>query len=85
MSGIFDDLPSSRSPQVVWSGTVAKDVSDFATKLQVIIPGLDGEIIWQHCRWQARNNTDFPNEGDDCLVIFDDNNELWVVAWWPFS
>jgi hypothetical protein len=84
MSDIYDDLPRPHPPQVVWSGTVANNVSDFATKLQVIIPGLNRDTVWKNCRWQARNTIDFPQEGDDCLVVFDDNNELWVVVWWPY-
>lgn len=84
MSHLFDDLPDRQPPQRTWSGIVAATVTDFATLLSVKIPTLDPNVVWKGCRWQARNNIDFPQKDDPCLVIFDDEMQLWVVAWWPF-
>lgn len=26
----------------------------------------------------------FPSRGDECLCVFDNYKELWVVMWWPY-
>lgn len=85
MSEIFDNLPDRAPLQRIWQGRIANTVSDFATRLSVTIPDWDPTLRWEGCRWQARNNIDFPHRGDLCLAILDNNNELWVVSWWPFQ
>lgn len=84
MSHLYDELPDQKPPQTLWSGKIANNISDFADLLSVVIPGIDENVRWENCKWQARNDTDIPHRGDSCLVAFDDNNQLWVVAWWPF-
>jgi hypothetical protein len=84
MSEIFDEIQSRPPPQRVWSARIAKAPTDFADRVEVVIPGLDSGIRWEDCRWQARNTVDLPQRGDICLINIDDNNEVWVVAWWPF-
>lgn len=87
MSNIYDDLPDRKAPQRIWSALIASNPVDQSDLVSVTIPGLNDEgqqLRWESCRWQARNDTDVPARGDKCLVIIDDNNEVWVVAWWPF-
>jgi hypothetical protein len=81
---IWDSLPDARPIAQIWSARIAKTLTDFADRAEVVIPGLDDNIRWKDCRWQARNTIDFPQRGDECLVAIDENNEVWVVVWWPF-
>lgn len=84
MTDLFDGLPSGSPPQLVWSAIVATNASDFADLIDITIPGIDPNLRWTSCRWQARNDIDMPVRGNACLAIFDDNGQIWVVAWWPF-
>jgi hypothetical protein len=70
--------------QVAWEGIIANQPTDLSKLVTVTIPGIDDSIRWTKLRWQSRNSTDVPQRGDKCLVIFDDNDRPWVVAWWPF-
>lgn len=83
-SHLYEETADTQPTQVVWAGVIAKTLIDFADRADVIIPGLDASVVWKDCRWQSRNDIDFPQDGDSCLVLFDNNNELWVVCWWPF-
>lgn len=85
MSNLFDDLPEGAPTLTIWAGKIASTPVDFASRIAVTIPGIDANLRWRDCRWQARNDVDLPQRGYDCLVAIDDNNEVWVVAWWPFA
>lgn len=84
MSELFDDIPDRTPPQRIWSAKIARNPVDFGDRVDVVIPGLDSTLRWQGCRWMTRNDIDMPTRGNDCLVVFDDNGEIWVVVWWPF-
>jgi hypothetical protein len=85
VSFLRHDLPTLDTlGQQVWQGKIATAPTDFAQRVQVIIPDFDAELRWGPCRWQARDEVSFPVVGDSCLVIFDNDREPWVVAWWPF-
>lgn len=82
---IVDDLEDQHaSPLTVWSATIAKTLTDFAQKAEIVIPSLSINLRWENCLWQARNDVDFPQRGDNCLAIFDENNQIWIPVWWPF-
>lgn len=83
-SEMYDNLPDERPPQTVWAGIIATNPPDFGTKVSVVIPGIDNSLRWENCKWQSRDDVNLPHRGDPCLVAFDDNNEVWVVVWWPF-
>lgn len=84
MGDVFDDLPGRPPLQRIWQGQIATNPVDFSERVSVIIPGLVPSTRWEGCRWQSRNSVDMPQRGDDCLIMIDNNNELWVVVWWPF-
>lgn len=84
MSEVFDALPHRAPLQRIWAGKIATNATDFEDRVSVVIPGTDATLRWEDCRWQARNTVDLPQRGDDCLVAIDDNNEVWVIVWWPF-
>lgn len=52
-----------------------------------------GAPEFQGCRWEPRVTLDaitgdaqiaLPAVGDQCLVMFDDYGDLWIVSWWPY-
>ena len=68
-----------------WFGVVSKDAVDFTDMLMVTIPAFDENLEWGPMRWQSRDATSLPSVGDHCLVVFDDERNGWVVAWWPYG
>lgn len=86
MSEISDELHDGLAQPIqrIWSGIVANNPTDLSTLVEVTIPAMDSSQRWTKCFWQSRNATDVPHRGDPCLIIFDDNMQPWVVAWWPY-
>ena len=81
---IYDSLPDRPPTQRLWQGVIATTPTSFSQRVDVIIPAFDDTLRWQNCRWQARNSSDLPAKGNSCLAAIDDNDEVWVIAWWPF-
>ena len=67
----------------IWSGWIAEDAVDTQDRVSVVIPGLDQTIRWEDCRWPTRSDSPAPRRGDECVVVFDNNDEMWVTMWWP--
>lgn len=68
-----------------WRGTFANDPADVSARADIIIPDMDPTLRFTDCRWQSRDEVSLPRRGDPCLVIFDNDREPWVVAWWPYE
>jgi len=85
VSSVFDDLPGREPMARTWAGKVAIAPTSPSGRIWVVLPDLDPHIRVGPCRWQTRNDTDLPARGDDCLVIFDNDREPWVVTWWPYD
>lgn len=49
----------------------------------ISIPAIDPVLLLGPCRWQSRDNRSFPQVGDECLAVQDENDEWWILAWWP--
>jgi hypothetical protein len=80
------DTELRHAPERVWAAVIASGAVDFSDWVDVVIPNLDGnggDLRWQDVRWQPRDGNLLPKRGDECVVILDDNNELWVPVWWP--
>lgn len=73
------------TPAGAFAGTVSKGATDMGERIMVVVPAINPTLAIGPCRWQARDDTSHPARGDSCLVVFDDNDEAWVAAWWPFS
>lgn len=66
-------------------GTIASAPIDSTTKVYVTIESFDGgENRHGPCRWMPRLISG-PAVGDEALVVFDEQGDPWVVAWWPSS
>ena len=85
MPDFRDVAPDVASQHLTWTGTISRDVEDITTRAYVVLPDWDLHLEWGPCKWQSRDEFTLPNKGDSCLVILDNNEEPWIVAWWPFS
>lgn len=86
MMSLFEDTaPAPAAPRQAWFGTIAKNAANPDDRLEVIVPDLVGTAVRiTDARWMPRGALDLPVRGDECLVIFDNRQQPWVVAWWPF-
>lgn len=85
MTDVRDLLPETEQHLAAWFGTVSVAPADLTDFVTVILPEYDSDLQWGPCRWQSRDATSLPAIGDECLVMFDNRKNPWVVAWWPFS
>lgn len=81
---LYDTLPKRLEGRQIWFARVATNPNDQNILVEVVIPDFDPHLRWGPCRWQARSDTALPARGDECLVVFDNRREPWIVAWWPF-
>lgn len=79
-----DLMPEKEEGRIIWTGVVAATAVDFTTLVPVTLPDYDPTLQWGPCRWQSRDAVSLPRKGDDCLVVFDNKNDPWIIAWWPF-
>ena len=72
-------------------GFVASAPAGLGAPFTVVLPEFDDRAdttahaemhLYEIRRWQSRATT-IPAVGDEVLVAVDDQNEPWVVAWWP--
>lgn len=80
-----DILGPPAEGRVVWYARISADATDLSDLVPVIIPEFDEQLEWGPCRWQSRDDTSLPNQGDEALVAFDNRRNPWIVVWWPFT
>jgi hypothetical protein len=80
MTILSNEVDRPADLQRVWAGVIAADAVDTLDRVPVILPGIDDTIRWEDCRWQLRSPGTLPKRGDECVVVIDDNNELWITA-----
>lgn len=66
-------------PGSVWSGFIASPPS--GQTVEVVLPGYDETLRIGPCPYVARADGGDPVRGDAVLVVFDDDNDPWVIAW----
>lgn len=79
-----DDLVTATSDA---GGPFACTIAGNAVNGQLvsITGGAFGQVRVPGARWMPRAGAagqELPQRGDDALVVFDDNGDPWVVAWW---
>lgn len=89
MSGYIDDSlreerfrDASRDYDSIISGRFNSAPASEAEEVMVIIPEFEEHLEWGPCKWMPRGAT-LPEVGDIALICFDQNQQPWVVAWWP--
>lgn len=81
---IYDALPRlSGDVQQVWSGIIVSAPADTSETIDVIIPDISTDIRHEDCQWMSGEDWILPKVGDNCLVVFDNDNRPWVVSWAP--
>lgn len=63
-----------------------------AEAVMVSIPGRDPQRrnwLYGPCPWSPRIVSDsefgWPSKGDVALVVFTEEDEPWIVEWWPYD
>jgi hypothetical protein len=64
------------------SAVVSKAPASLTAPLKVTVPGFDRHRETEIRRWMPRGET-FPAAGDEALIAIADDQEPWMVAWWP--
>jgi hypothetical protein len=67
----------------VYHGKVSRAPTLLSDLIGVTVPDIHPDLLFNNVNWQSRDNVTLPAVGDDCVVIFDNNRQPWVVTWWP--
>lgn len=73
------------SPIEIWFGIFSKNVSDLSEMCYVILPDFSEDHELGPCFWQSRDADSLPARGDRCAVVTDNQDNVWVIAWWPYA
>lgn len=73
------ETPTPDGPQHGFVVTVPATVADPFT---VRLPSFGADFVFEIVYWVPRGAA-LPGVGDRVLVVFDDEGEPWVTAWWP--
>jgi hypothetical protein len=86
MSAIEDDrAPQPGSHVGTWRAIVATNATDLDTEVMVIVPAFHPQLQWGPCKWMPRGDSiSFPTRGDQALIVYDEEQTPWIIAWWPF-
>lgn len=72
-----------KGTQGIWRGYICGNINTIDDPVYVIVPEFSSVLKWGPCRWQSRDATSLPEHGDACLVVRDNLDDHWVLAWWP--
>lgn len=65
-----------------YAGIILDNPEDVNNAVRVRIPSFSTLHAFGPCPWMPRDG-EFPSKDDPCLVILDDQENPWIVAWWP--
>jgi hypothetical protein len=82
---IYDDLPSHGKLDGAWAGKFANNPASFDANAFVIIPRISTTNRIGPMRFTRCQGTSLPVRGDSCLVLYDERENPYIVAWWPTS
>lgn len=80
------DLTNARTEQEIphpgQVGVVITAPATIADSFTVTVADFSGDHFYEITRWMPRGEV-LPAEGDETLIVKDENGEPWCVAWWP--
>jgi hypothetical protein len=79
----YDTLPREVSLGQIYAGVVTRSPSSQSGTIDVKIPDIHPDLAFLKVRPHYATNGAQPEPGDSVLVFFDNNNEPWVISWWP--
>lgn len=62
-------------------GYIGNTAVAYGEPVSVILPAASTERHYGPCDWLAGHGTTLPQEGDECVVVFDEQNHPTIV-WW---
>lgn len=77
----LDQDQGAQGAQVWYATVVGPAPAAAGDDLYVEIPEIMMEIKFGPCYWNAGAGTSLPVVGSEALVIFDNRQQPWVVAW----
>lgn len=85
MSAVFDDRPDRAEINGgAYRGKIATNASGLSDEVFVTVTLFHSQLRYGPCRWMPfGDSVTYPTRGDDCIVMFDDVNTPFIVAWWP--
>jgi hypothetical protein len=84
MSDIYQDIrPADVALGQIYKGIIHTPPLNFSAQMSVLLPDVNPDIVFHNVKWQARDNMSLPQVEDSVLVIFDNQNEPWMITWWP--
>lgn len=63
-------------------GKVISSPATLADGVRVSIEESDHRFGYGPCPWMPRGDI-LPQAGDRALLVMSDDNQPWVIAWWP--
>ena len=82
----INDTRTQKPPNFVGAtrAVVASSATELTDMVDVVIPEFDPKQRWGPCKWMPRGDiTTLPARGDDCIIIFDNERNIWIIGWWP--
>ena len=79
---MYDDLPEiQHGIEGMFAGKIASKPANVNAPVMVTIPAWDDHIKIGPCAWVTKGSS-LPKRGQNCMVIFDNNQQAVVTAWW---
>lgn len=86
---MFEDtlIPSvpERGQDRPMAATILNTPAADGDDVYVTIPGVDDEEARQGPCFYSPRGAALPSAGDTAVVVFDDENKIWIIGWWPYA
>jgi hypothetical protein len=70
-------------------GIIVSQPADTTEGVLVRVETFDRTLRYGPCPWAARVVDDstyaIPSDGDRCLLAVTEENDAWVIQWWPYD
>lgn len=69
---------------------VSTNAQGLSDPVYVTVPYFDGgQSEFGPCPWTPRplpdGTVDMPNKGDHALIVLDEEDDAWIITWWPYE